>query len=850
MSNVKIKEGLYWVGAQDHDLRVFDVIMQTEYGTSYNAYLLKTDEGDVLFETAKGKKFDVFISNLQEVCDLSQIKYIVIDHTEPDHSGSLEKLLQMTPNAIVLASAIALRFLEDICNCEIPGRAVTENDVISIGDYELKFLSVPFLHWPDSIYTYVPQVKTLFSCDSFGCHYADDKVCNDLIDGDFIDAYKYYFDAIMGPFKPYVQSALKKIAPLAIETICPGHGPVLREKLDFYINLYDEWSRQPEKMSREKPKVSIAYVSAYGYTEELAKKIASGVSDNSNAEVKLFDMVTSNHEDVLAELTDSDGILLGSPTVNGDALPPVADLILQMNGVLHGGKVAGAFGSYGWSGEAADMLMARLNVLRMKTLEPPLKVIFKPSDKELAAAHDYGRRFAKKLNEEWKQAGKSSAGVTLWKCMVCGEIFEGALPPISCPVCGAGAEAFIEFTEEKIMFISENKFKTVIIGSGPAAINAAVAIRKRNKNAEINIYTADKNLPYYRPALTKRLSDDLKLEEILLYPKKFYEKNEINIHLDAEIRKITPAEKTVTDNNGNSISYDKLIIATGAHCFVPPLPGAELPEVITLRNFKNFNKIKNLIEKGAENFVIIGGGLLGLEVANSLLKLGLKVTVLEMAPRILPRQTDDAAAKILSKIIRANGVNLKTDVYAEEIIGDTKVRGVKLKSEEISCDAVIFSAGIRSNIELAVEAGLDVNRGIVIDERMQTSVADIYAVGDCAAFNKSVTGLWEPAMAQGKVAGAHIAGDAAKYEPIIVGATLNAFGTGIFSVGDLGEKENEEYTQITCRNDVKKVYKNIYFKNDKLCGGILLGDLTLTNPLLSGVKKEIDTETAADNKLI
>ncbi len=851
MSSVLIKDNLYWVGVQDHDLRVFDVIMQTEYGTSYNSYLLKTDEGAVLFETAKGKTFDVFISNLQEVCDLNDIKYIVIDHTEPDHSGSLEKLMKMAPNATVLASSIALRFLEDICNCEIRGKAVTEDDVISIGGYDLRFFSVPFLHWPDSIYTYIEKIKTLVTCDSFGCHYADDKVCNDLIEGDFVDAYKYYFDAIMGPFKNYVQDALKKIAPLDIETICPGHGPVLREKLDFYLNLYDEWSKEPEKTAHSKPKVTIAYVSAYGYTEELAGKITDGITENSDAEVQSFDMVTADHDNVLAELIDSDGILLGSPTVNGDALPPVTDLILQMNGVLHGGKVAGSFGSYGWSGEAADMLMGRLNVLRMKTLEPPLKAIFKPSTKELAAAYDYGRRFARKLNEEWVPVGKSNDGVTLWKCTVCGEVFEGALPPLSCVVCGAGPEAFVEYTEKVITFSSEQEFKTVIIGSGPGAINAAAALRKRNSKVQIDIYSADKDLPYYRPSLTKRLSEKLKLEEILLFPQKYYEENNINLHLNTEITKIVPAEKAIYDNEGNAIKYDKLIIATGARCFVPPLPGADLPEVLTLRNFRNFNSIKTLIENGAKKMAVIGGGLLGLEVANSLLNLGVDVTFLEMAPRIITRQMDIAGSEMLTKIINRSGITMKTNVYAEEIAGDVKVRGVAIhKNDIIPCDAVIFSAGIRSNIELAVDAGIEVNRGIVVNEKMQTSLADIYAVGDCASFNDVVTGLWEPAIEQGRVAGAHIAGDGVKYEPAVIGATMNAFGTSIFSVGDLGNNENDEYLQVTCRNDVKPTYKNIYFKEGALCGGILLGDLTMTNPLLSGVKKCINTETAMDNKLI
>ncbi|RLD12524.1 MAG: hypothetical protein DRI44_00190 [Chlamydiae bacterium] len=851
MANVKISDNLFWVGVQDHDLKVFDVIMQTEYGTSYNSYLLKTDDGAILFETSKGKTFDIFISNLQEVCDLSEIKYIVIDHTEPDHTGSLEKLLKMTPNATILASAIALRFLRDICNREIPGIAVTESDVISLGGYDLKFLSVPFLHWPDSIYTYIEKIKTLVTCDSFGCHYADDKVCNDLIEGDFVDAYKYYFDAIMGPFKPYVQNALKKIAPLDIKTICPGHGPVLREKLDFYINLYDEWSKETTPAIHAKPKVTIAYVSAYGYTEELANKIANGISDVSDADVKSYDMVTAKHDHVLTELIDSDGILLGSPTVNGDALPPVTDLILQMNGVLHGGKVAGAFGSYGWSGEAADMLMGRLNVLRMKTLEPPLKAIFKPSDDELNAAYNYGRRFARKLIEEWKPVGKSDDGATLWKCTVCGEVFEGALPPMSCPVCGAGPEAFVEFTEEVITFSSKQEFKTVIIGSGPGAINAAVALRKRNSKAVIDIYSADKDLPYYRPSLTKRLSEELKLEEILLFPNEYYEKNKINLHLDTEITKISPAEKTIYDANNNKIKYDKLIIATGAHCFVPPLPGADLPEVITLRNFRNFTSIKNLIENDAKKIVVVGGGLLGLEVANSLKNLGVKVTVLEMAPRILPRQMDNAGSEILTKIINASGIEMKTDIYAEEVVGDMKVRGVATnKSGVIPCDAVIFSAGIRSNINLATNAGIEVNRGIVVNEKMQTSLTDIYAVGDCCSFNNVVTGLWEPAIEQGKVAGAHIAGDSVKYEPSVIGATMNAFGTSIFSVGDLGIEKGSDYTQITCRNDVKPTYKNIYFKKNVLCGGLLLGDLTMTNPLLSGVKKGINTEIAMDNKLI
>jgi flavorubredoxin/NADPH-dependent 2,4-dienoyl-CoA reductase/sulfur reductase-like enzyme/rubredoxin len=851
MANVKIKEDLYWVGVQDHELRVFDVIMETEFGTSYNAYLLKTKAGAILFETAKAKKMDIFLDNIKEVCELSEIKYIVIDHTEPDHTGSLEKLLALCPNAIVLGSAIALQFLTNICNCPIPGKAVTENDTISLGGYELNFISAPFLHWPDSMFTYIKQNKTLVTCDSFGCHYADDRVCNDLIEGDFVEAYSYYFNMIMGPFKKYVQAALKKIAPLELETICPGHGPVLRDKLDFYLDLYDQWSQAPEPMPRNTPKVTIAYVSAYGYTAELASTIATGISENCNAQVDCYDMVVEDHAKVLATVIDSDGIIFGTPTVNGDALPPVTDLVMQLNGLVHGGKIAGSFGSYGWSGEGADMLMARLNVLRMNTLEPPLKALFKPSNEELAAAYNYGKRFARKLKEEWVPIGKSAAGVTLWRCTVCGEVFSGALPPLSCTVCGAGPEAFIEYTEEIISFSSEREFKTVIIGSGAGAIYAADALRKRNPKVEIEIYSADEYLPYYRPALTKKLAEDFNVNENLIFPEQYYKANNIKLQLGTKINKIDPAAKTIYDTKGKSITYDKLIIATGAKCFVPPIKGANLPEVITLRNLTDFNDLKKLIANGAKEIVVMGGGLLGLEAADSLTKLGVKVTVIEMAKRTLPRQLDQVGSKMLQKIIDASETTMLTNVMVDEISGHDKVIGVVThQGKQIPCDAVIISAGTKSNIHLAFDAGIEVARAIIVNDRMQTSHADIYAVGDCVEFNGTPTGLWEPAIAQGRIAGAHIAGENIKYEPPVVGATLHGFGTKIFSIGDIGYDNEAAYTQVNNRNEFKPEYRNLYFKDDMLVGGILLGDLTMTNQLLSNVKQQSSPAVATDNKLL
>jgi NAD(P)H-nitrite reductase large subunit len=292
------------------------------------------------------------------------------------------------------------------------------------------------------------------------------------------------------------------------------------------------------------------------------------------------------------------------------------------------------------------------------------------------------------------------------------------------------------------------------------------------------------------------------------------------------------------------------VIATGARCFVPPLPGAELPEVFTLRNFGDFRALRAVIDNGAGKIVVLGGGLLGLEVANSLMKLGVDVTVLEMAPRILPRQLDEASSEMLMRVVDASKVKVITGSFAEEIAGDARVRGVVTdKHGVIECDAVIVSVGIRANIDLALDAGIEVDRGIVVNERMQTSHADIYAVGDCVSFNGVMAGLWEPAMEQGRVAGAHIAGENLVYEPPVVGATLNAFGTSVFSVGEL-VCDMKGCVKVVYRNDMKPLYKTLCFGDGKLSGGVLLGDLSLTNQLLSGVKKRMNYEMATDNKLV
>lgn len=393
MSAIKAMDDLWWVGVQDPDLRVFDIVMHSDWGTSYNAYAVRTAEGVVLFETVKEKFFDEYLQNLRQVCSLDEVKYIVVGHTEPDHSGSLEKLLELAPAATVVGSATAVTFLKEIVNKPFAARAVKDGETIQLGGRTLTFLSVPFLHWPDSMYTYIPEMKALFTVDSFGCHYADDRVFNDLIEGDFTEAYKYYFDCIMGPFKPFVLKALDRIKGLDIQFIGNGHGPVLRTDIPKYLEMYRAWAT-PAKTPADQRRVAIAYVSAYGYTRQLAQTIADALAEGGVKQVELYDLVECDLDTARAAVQSADGFLLGSPTLVGDALPPVYEMLIGLNPIIHKGKPAGAFGSYGWSGEAVPKLTAQMQAIGLKLPVEGLKVRFKPSDEQLAQARQFGLDFA------------------------------------------------------------------------------------------------------------------------------------------------------------------------------------------------------------------------------------------------------------------------------------------------------------------------------------------------------------------------------------------------------------------------------------------------------------------------
>lgn len=395
MNTLKLNDAFYWVGIKDRDLRVFDIIMETKYGTTYNSYVLKTNEGVVLFETAKVKFFDEYLEKVKEITPIEDIKYIVCSHTEPDHSGSICKMLELNPNIIVVSSFAANRNLKEIVNEDFNAMVVKDGEQLILGNKTLTFMSVPNLHWPDTMYTYIEEDKILVTCDSFGAHYASDETLLSEVEDrtDYEDAFTYYTTMIMGPFKPFILKALDRIKDLDIKMIAPGHGLIIDEDIEEAKEKYRIFATP---RIREIKNVVIPYVSAYGYTKEIAEVIKQEMV-KANVECKLFDMVEADTNEVFEAIVDADGVLYGSPTILGDALPPIYNIMNQLMAGYHGVKVASAFGSYGWTGEAVPNLMVRLKQQKMKVVDEGYRVLFKPSETQVEEIRTYAQNFIKNL---------------------------------------------------------------------------------------------------------------------------------------------------------------------------------------------------------------------------------------------------------------------------------------------------------------------------------------------------------------------------------------------------------------------------------------------------------------------
>jgi nitrite reductase (NADH) large subunit len=379
----------------------------------------------------------------------------------------------------------------------------------------------------------------------------------------------------------------------------------------------------------------------------------------------------------------------------------------------------------------------------------------------------------------------------------------------------------------------------VIIGASAAGVSAAREIRSIEADIPIRMLTEERHLPYYRPSLTEYIGDSNveSRSNFLLNQESWYRDRNVELSLGTTVVAIDPAGKTVATGSGETFSYGTLILANGSTPFVPFKDAAGKKNVFSIRTLDDARAANDLSGK-VKTAAVIGGGLLGLEAAHALSAKGVKVTVIEGADRILPRQLDAESSLILQTIVTGADVALVLGKSIEAIQGEGSATGVRLTDGEvIPVDMVIISIGVRPNVGIAKDCGIAVNRAVVVNERMETSVPGIYACGDVAEFNGKCISLWMPAMKQGKVAGSNAAGKPAEFLDEVYPAILNSFGTRIYSIGDIcqDKKEGEYRVHMTGGPGINQ-HKKLFFVEDRLVGFILIGDISESQKLAMAVK--------------
>jgi flavorubredoxin len=387
---IKLKEGVYWVGAIDWNLRNFHGYL-THRGSTYNAYLI-VDEKIALVDTVKDKFFPEMLGRIREIVDPSEIDYVISNHTEPDHSGCIEKLLDIAENAELVASNFGVKNLRGYFGEGLKVTSITDKPSINLGKKTLQFTAIPMVHWPDSMVTYIPEDKILLPNDAFGQHIASSGRFDDEVDPGVLmqEASTYYANIIMH-LSTSVGRALKALGGLEIDMIGPSHGVIWRSMIGEIMEKYRGWVA-----GETIPKAVIVYDTMWESTHMIARALGEGLTEGG-VEVKLHRLGTSHNSDAIADILEAKAVLVGSPTINNCVFPTVASFLAYMKGLKPRFKIGAFFGSYGWGGGARKDVEAGLEAAGIELLEGDLDYKFRPGAEGLLNAREFGRTLAVKI---------------------------------------------------------------------------------------------------------------------------------------------------------------------------------------------------------------------------------------------------------------------------------------------------------------------------------------------------------------------------------------------------------------------------------------------------------------------
>lgn len=385
----------------------------------------------------------------------------------------------------------------------------------------------------------------------------------------------------------------------------------------------------------------------------------------------------------------------------------------------------------------------------------------------------------------------------------------------------------------------------IVVGNGVAGVTAAQTIVRTDPAAEVHIFGAEPYPYYRRPLLWEFIAGKIKQDDLFFRPPHWYPEHGIQLHLAVEASALDPAAHRLTLSDGSHVEYDRLLLATGGRPSIPSCEGRDKEGVFTLRTLDDALAIKTYTQD-VSTAAVIGGGLLGLETARALRTAGLDVTVVEFFPYLLPRQLDTEGAAVLQSLLEAQGLQVVTDATTEAVLGDRRANGIRLKDKRVvDGELVLFSTGIRSETTLAQAAGLKVNRGIVVDRQLRTSVEDIFAAGDAAEFEGRVYGIIPPAIEQARVAAANmVTPSSTAYDGTLPTTTLKVAGAALTSLGE-SVVESEEYTQLRHTDRAAGRYRKLVLRDGRIVGAILLNDEERVRPVTQLIERDIDVSAHA-----
>lgn len=768
------------------------VLCEREAGTGFNIYKVR------------GSRYTAVLDGGKVSHDfLRDTDFLILNRCSPDRMEGMRNILDLNPDIQIIGTKVTLNFTQEFLGRTFQKRMIRDGDCLDLGDVTLhfvcvpnitwsrhqnrtwrkayKFLQMPNWQWIDSLYTYIPEEKTVFSGQTFSAKDGSRRTM-------------YLEDLAL--FREQVKKAVERIRQLDAETIRPEKGRAL--SLRTAVSEYQEWIDERNTETGNKQAV-VLYRSDFGCTKQLAEWVAKGIEKNRDLEVSLISLAESpeNLKDLLYR---ADGIAMGVPTNQEDCEKSMRLLTAELSPSYCRGKLGMAFGSFSYQPKGVSNMLRRMEQLQMRVLKEDFSVRFQPQPEELERAEFLGEHFG--------------------KCILAGEV----LPILEMPA------------EEHINRIETNR-RFVIIGNGAAGTTAAEELRKRDRTCTIEII-GDEPLPgYNRQMLTKGVLNEISHKNMMLRPRDWYEKQQIDVTLLAAAERIDPDKKQVFLSDGTDRRYDKLIIATGAEPAIPDIRGTEKQGVFTIHKVEAVDKMRTYLrESQARDIVIAGGGILGMETVAELSGSGMNLTIVDSAPFLMASQLDPKAGGLLAEAVEKKGIRVRVSAEISEILGGGSVSGVKLESGEIlKAQAVIVCAGIWENGRILLE---NQSGAIVVDEKMRTKVKDVYACGDCAAFRGVNYGLWTQAVEMAKVAAANAAGEDARYRPVVPAVTYAGLGLSLFAIGDTGKDREVFYAAKELDLPQQKIYKKLYFRNEKFCGGVLLGDVDMAPELVKAYEEK------------